>query len=87
MGKKGSENGELNDKLAPEMLPDAWMKATFVDSLGNSRPVLAGAPDTLLPWSGKPQQPPLLTPVRTLLLLTLILVIYFLFHYLKKVRL
>lgn len=83
---KGGQTGELNDKLAPELLPGAWKKALFVDSAGNSRSVIAGEPRELLPCSDA-QPASLITPQRALMLLILIVFVILILFHLKKKRL
>ena len=85
MGSKGSETGDLNDKLAPELLPGAWQKATLVDSGGVARPVFIGEPVQLLPYSGK-QAATFITPFGAIVLLSIIAILFILCFTLKKCK-
>lgn len=51
---KGGETGNMEDKLAPELLVEAWSKASFADSAGHRRPVIVGSPVMLV--KGLPPQ-------------------------------
>jgi len=85
MGTKGSEQGSLNDKLAPALLQEAWNKAVIVDTAGNRRPLFAAplhqiARQTVLP------QASWLTPLKTLVIaITVIIISLLLIKKRKKV--
>lgn len=80
---RGGETGDLNDKLAPELLAEAWQNAQIADNAGNVRPVIAETPTELLPWHGR-QQPPFFTPLKALLLL--IIIVFFICFTSKKCK-
>ncbi len=77
-----NDTGQLNDKMAPELLAEAWQHASFTDGQGNSRPVITAtrelAPQTLQPqhcW---------LTPQVTFVLIILVLIIIIVLFIFKK---
>lgn len=74
MGSKGSQQGALNDKLAPALLQEAWTDAAIQDSAAVLRPMFAGpllqiAPQTLQ------MRRTLVTPVMALVISIIIIIV------------
>ena len=66
--------GALRDKMAPDLLEEAWSHAVIVDTEGHSRPVFSGQSQVLLQQVIQPK-PFSLTPMRTLILFILMITI------------
>lgn len=73
MGTKGSERGQLSDKLAPAVLEAVWADAAITDSAGHRRPVFAAEPQLLAPQLAEPS-PTVVTPT-VAFILTIIFII------------
>ena len=69
--------GKLQDKMAPDLLAEAWQQAVLTDSDGNKRPMITGsriwAPQTLVP------SPVWLTPVKALIIAIIIILLLVIF--------
>ena len=48
LGSAGEEIGQIEDKLSPELLVEAWQHAVLKDSLGSSRPMIVNEGQLLI---------------------------------------
>lgn len=48
LGSTGEETGQMEDKLSPSLLVEAWQYAVLKDSLGSSRPMFVGEGQLLI---------------------------------------
>lgn len=83
MGSKGSEQGAVNDKLAPALLQEAWADAVISDTSGNVRPVFAGAPRHIAPQQFRVAPAPI-TPTMALVIAIILVTTILLFIKRKK---
>lgn len=70
-----NDMGNLTDKMAPQLLAQAWMQATFTDESGKSRPVITVT--ELLSEQTLEPEAAWLSPMAALALLTIIVLILF----------
>ena len=48
LSAEGEKNGQLEDKLSPQLLVEAWQQAVLVDTMGSRRPMIIGGGKVLV---------------------------------------